>query len=145
VLRYFNVVGADPKARVGPMPRPELGKWARVADACLDTAEGKRPRMEVNGVDYLTPDGSVVRDYVHVRDRSFDSYDTLPPSTVPPCHTVVTLSHLQTIHSRVAASDHLRLTSHRRALFLRTPSPIPIAPLFLSHPYSYLYESRRFS
>ncbi len=68
MLRYFNVIGADPQSRVGPVLRPELRRYSRVSDACLDAAEGHSSGMEINGVDYLTPDGSVVRDYVHVSD-----------------------------------------------------------------------------
>jgi len=89
LLRYFNVIGADPAARVGPVPRPEHHAWARVADACLDTAEGRRPRMEINGVDYLTPDGSVIRDFVHVRDLAgahlavLQALQALPASPQP--------------------------------------------------------------
>lgn len=62
MLRYFNVVGADPETRVGPVVHKSLRPYARIADACLDAAEGLRPSLEVNGVDYLTPDGSVYRD-----------------------------------------------------------------------------------
>lgn len=68
MLRYFNVIGADPQTRVGPVLRPELRRYSRVSDACLDAAEGLSSGMEINGVDYLTPDGSVVRDYIHVSD-----------------------------------------------------------------------------
>ena len=39
-----------------------------MTEACLDAAEGHSAGMQINGVDYLTPDGSVVRDYVHVSD-----------------------------------------------------------------------------
>ena len=50
------LVGAGPQARVGPVLRPELRRYQRVSDACLDAAEG-RGEMQIHGVDYLTPDG----------------------------------------------------------------------------------------
>ena len=71
ILRYFNVIGADPRGRIGPMILPQaLRKYQRVESACLEAAEhGEKGKgMSVNGVDYLTSDGSVVRDYVHVSD-----------------------------------------------------------------------------
>ena len=66
-MRYFNVIGADKQARVGPLPKPELKQWSRVVDACFDAVTEGRP-MDIYGTDYNTPDGTAIRDYIHVWD-----------------------------------------------------------------------------
>jgi len=63
-LRYFNVAGADPKGRTGQSTR---GATHLIKVAC-ETALGKRPSMSIYGTDYATPDGTCVRDYIHVSD-----------------------------------------------------------------------------
>lgn len=63
-LRYFNVAGADPKGRSG-QSTPKATHLIKVA---CETALGKRSQMEVFGTDYPTPDGTCVRDYIHVKD-----------------------------------------------------------------------------
>lgn len=63
-LRYFNVAGADPKGRSG-QSTPRATHLIKVA---CETALGKRPRIEVFGTDYPTPDGTCLRDYIHVTD-----------------------------------------------------------------------------
>ena len=63
-LRYFNVAGADADARIGEAT-PDNSHLVKVA---CETALGLRPGMHVNGADYPTPDGTCVRDYVHVDD-----------------------------------------------------------------------------
>jgi UDP-glucose 4-epimerase len=64
VLRYFNVAGADPKGRTG-QSTPNATHLIKVA---VQTALGLRPKMDVFGTDYPTPDGTCVRDYIHVTD-----------------------------------------------------------------------------
>src|SRR5690242_11876258 len=64
VLRYFNVAGADPKLRTG-QATPAATHLIKVA---CETAVGKRPKMDVFGTDYPTPDGTCIRDYIHVSD-----------------------------------------------------------------------------
>ncbi|MFN3657002.1 MAG: UDP-glucose 4-epimerase GalE [Pseudolabrys sp.] len=64
VLRYFNVAGADPKGRTG-QSTPNATHLIKVA---CETALGKRAKMDVFGTDYPTPDGTCVRDYIHVSD-----------------------------------------------------------------------------
>lgn len=64
ILRYFNVAGADPKLRTG-QATPEATHLIKIA---CETAIGKRPKMNVFGTDYPTPDGTCVRDYIHVSD-----------------------------------------------------------------------------
>ncbi len=64
VLRYFNVAGADPKGRTG-QSTPNATHLIKVA---AQTALGQRPLMQVYGTDYPTPDGTCLRDYIHVSD-----------------------------------------------------------------------------
>jgi UDP-glucose 4-epimerase len=63
-LRYFNVAGADPGGRIG-QSTPEATHLIKVA---CQHAVGKRPGIEIFGTDYDTPDGTCVRDYIHVED-----------------------------------------------------------------------------
>ena len=63
-LRYFNVAGADPEGRSG-QSTPRATHLIKVA---CETALGKRRSMEVFGTDYPTPDGTCIRDYIHVTD-----------------------------------------------------------------------------
>ena len=64
ILRYFNVAGADPEGRIG---QATPGGQHLIKVAC-ETALGLRPAMRINGTDYATPDGTCVRDYIHVDD-----------------------------------------------------------------------------
>jgi UDP-glucose 4-epimerase len=63
-LRYFNAAGADAKGRIGEDHDPETHLIPLVIDAAL----GRRPQLQVFGNDYDTPDGTCIRDYVHVTD-----------------------------------------------------------------------------
>ncbi|HYA04613.1 MAG TPA: UDP-glucose 4-epimerase GalE [Xanthobacteraceae bacterium] len=63
-LRYFNVAGADPKARVGQSTR----NATHLIKLAAETALGLRGKLEVFGTDYPTPDGTCIRDYIHVSD-----------------------------------------------------------------------------
>nr|WP_303626396.1 UDP-glucose 4-epimerase GalE [Roseovarius sp. M141] len=64
IFRYFNVAGADPEAEVGEFHRPET----HLVPLVLDAVQGKRSALTVFGTDYDTPDGTCIRDYVHVCD-----------------------------------------------------------------------------
>ncbi len=64
VFRYFNVAGADPDAAIGEFHRPET----HLIPLALDAVRGRRDRLTIHGQDYPTPDGTCVRDYVHVTD-----------------------------------------------------------------------------
>lgn len=64
IFRYFNVAGADPDGALGEQHRPET----HLIPLMLDAIEGRRPALTVFGSDYPTPDGTCVRDYVHVTD-----------------------------------------------------------------------------
>ncbi len=64
-LRYFNPIGAHPSALIGELPR---GVPANLVPFVTQTAVGLRQTLTVNGNDYPTPDGTCVRDYIHVMD-----------------------------------------------------------------------------
>ena len=64
VLRYFNVAGADPQQRTG---QSTAGATHLIKVAC-ETALGKRAKIDVYGTNYPTPDGTCIRDYIHVSD-----------------------------------------------------------------------------
>src|SRR5437868_4150871 len=63
-LRYFNVAGADPNGRTGQIGK---GSTHLIKIAC-EAAVGKREHVGVYGNDYPTPDGTCIRDYIHVSD-----------------------------------------------------------------------------
>lgn len=63
-LRYFNAAGADPEGRLGERHDPET----HLIPLVLQAASGRRESISIFGTDYDTPDGTCVRDYVHVHD-----------------------------------------------------------------------------
>jgi UDP-glucose 4-epimerase len=63
-LRYFNAAGADPDCEVGEWHDPET----HLIPLVLDVALGRREQVEIFGTDYKTPDGTCLRDYIHVTD-----------------------------------------------------------------------------
>ena len=63
-LRYFNAAGADPEGRIGEDHEPET----HLIPLAIGAALGTRPPLTVFGTDYPTPDGTCIRDYVHVTD-----------------------------------------------------------------------------
>ena len=63
-LRYFNAAGADPEGEIGEAHEPET----HLIPLVLQAAMGQRARIDVLGTDYPTPDGTAVRDYIHVQD-----------------------------------------------------------------------------
>ncbi|KHL05023.1 UDP-glucose 4-epimerase GalE [Sinomonas humi] len=65
ILRYFNPVGAHPSGQLGEDPR---GKPANLVPFVGQVATGRRPFVEVFGSDYETPDGTGIRDFIHVLD-----------------------------------------------------------------------------
>ncbi len=72
-LRYFNVAGADPLGRTG-QSTPDATHLIKVA---CQTALGQREKMYVFGTDYDTPDGTCIRDYIHVTDLIAAHVDAL--------------------------------------------------------------------
>src|SRR5688572_14312766 len=73
VLRYFNVAGSDPGGRIG---QSTINGTLLTKVAC-EVAVGKRPHVAIFGTDYPTPDGTGVRDYIHVEDLAGAHLDAL--------------------------------------------------------------------
>jgi UDP-glucose 4-epimerase len=63
-LRYFNAAGADPEGQLGERHDPET----HLIPLILQAASGRRPEIQVFGRDYDTPDGTCIRDYIHIND-----------------------------------------------------------------------------
>ncbi len=63
-LRYFNAAGADPEGQLGERHHPET----HLIPLVLQTAQGQRPHITIFGEDYDTPDGTCIRDYIHIND-----------------------------------------------------------------------------
>jgi UDP-glucose 4-epimerase len=63
-LRYFNAAGADPEGKLGECHDPET----HLVPLVLQVASGRRPAITIYGDDYPTPDGTCIRDYIHVSD-----------------------------------------------------------------------------
>jgi UDP-glucose 4-epimerase len=72
-LRYFNVAGADPGGRIGQSTR----KATLLTKVACEAAVGKRQHVSIFGTDYSTPDGTGVRDYIHVEDIATAHLDAL--------------------------------------------------------------------
>jgi UDP-glucose 4-epimerase len=64
ILRYFNVAGADPKCRTGQSTK----NATQLIKVAVEVALGLRSRLDIYGSDYSTPDGTCIRDYIHVSD-----------------------------------------------------------------------------
>ena len=64
ILRYFNVAGADPKCRTGQSTK----NATQLIKVAVEAALGLRPKLDIYGSDYPTPDGTCIRDYIHVSD-----------------------------------------------------------------------------
>ena len=64
-LRYFNPIGAHPSSKIGEYP---LGEPENLVPYITQTVAGWRKQLTVFGSDYDTPDGTCVRDYVHILD-----------------------------------------------------------------------------
>jgi len=73
ILRYFNVAGADPQGRTGQSTRGAT----HLIKVAVETALGKREKIDVFGTDYDTPDGTCIRDYIHVSDLARAHLDAL--------------------------------------------------------------------
>jgi UDP-glucose 4-epimerase len=72
-LRYFNVAGADPHGRSGQSTEGAT----HLIKVAVETALGLRPKLEIFGTDYSTPDGTCIRDYIHVSDLARAHLDAL--------------------------------------------------------------------
>jgi UDP-glucose 4-epimerase len=118
-LRYFNVAGADPQGRTG-QSTPRATHLIKVAS---EAAVGLRPGLDVYGTDYPTPDGTCVRDYIHVTDLVRAHLDALRylraggESTVLNCGYGKGFSVLEVVDAvkRVSGADFPVQTVDRRA------------------------------
>ncbi|HUI58607.1 MAG TPA: UDP-glucose 4-epimerase GalE [Steroidobacteraceae bacterium] len=72
-LRYFNVAGSDPGGRIGQATR----KATLLVKVACEAVIGKRPHVSIFGTDYATPDGTGIRDYLHVEDLATAHLDAL--------------------------------------------------------------------
>jgi len=73
ILRYFNVAGADPQGQAGQSNKAAT----HLIKVAAEAAFGLRPKLDVFGIDYPTPDGSCIRDYIHVSDLARAHSDAL--------------------------------------------------------------------
>jgi UDP-glucose 4-epimerase len=73
ILRYFNVAGADPQRRTGQ----STAGATHLIKVAVEAALGLRPKIDVFGTDYPTPDGTGIRDYIHVSDLVLAHRDAL--------------------------------------------------------------------
>ena len=73
-LRYFNAAGADPAGRLGEDHTPET----HLIPLAIDAALGRRDKLAIFGTDYPTPDGTCIRDYIHVTDLAAAHLAVLP-------------------------------------------------------------------
>jgi len=73
ILRYFNVAGADPQCRGGQTSKLST----HLIKVAAETALGLRPKLDIFGADYPTPDGTCIRDYIHVSDLTRAHSDAL--------------------------------------------------------------------
>jgi UDP-glucose 4-epimerase len=72
-LRYFNVAGCDPQGRIGQSTR----KATLLIKVACEASVGRRPQVLIYGTDYATPDGTGVRDYIHVDDLARAHLDAI--------------------------------------------------------------------
>jgi UDP-glucose 4-epimerase len=118
ILRYFNVAGADPLGRSGQSTKGAT----HLIKVAVETALGLRPMIEVFGTDYDTPDGTCIRDYIHVGDLVRAHADSLRhlrsgrPSLTLNCGYGRGFSVLEVIDTvkRVAGVDFKVVASGRR-------------------------------
>ena len=73
ILRYFNVAGADPRGRIGQSTKGAT----HLIKVAVEAALGLRQKVDVFGIDYPTPDGTCIRDYIHVSDLVAAHFDAL--------------------------------------------------------------------
>jgi UDP-glucose 4-epimerase len=119
ILRYFNVAGADPQHRAGQSSKAAT----HLIKVAVEAALGMRPKIDVYGTDYPTPDGTCIRDYIHVSDLVRAHGDALrylrsgAPSLTLNCGYGHGFSVLEVIDAvkRVSGIDFKVETAPRRA------------------------------
>src|SRR3546814_4528315 len=83
-LRYFNVAGADPEGRSGQ----STAGATHLIKVAVEAATGKRGHVAVFGTDFATPDGTGVRDYIHVSDLAAAHVDALAALIAEPARNL---------------------------------------------------------
>jgi len=119
ILRYFNVAGADPQRRAGQSSKAAT----HLIKVAVEAALGMRPKLDVYGTDYPTPDGTCMRDYIHVSDLARAHGDALrylrsgAPSLTLNCGYGHGFSVLEVIDAvkHVSGNDFKVETAPRRA------------------------------
>ena len=109
-LRYFNVSGADPQLRSG-----QIGKSStHIIKVATEAALGKRSHVDVFGTDYPTPDGSCVRDYIHVSDLAAAHVAALARLAAVPGENLLLNCGYGTGHSVIEVLDALDEVCQRK-------------------------------
>jgi UDP-glucose 4-epimerase len=118
ILRYFNVAGSDPRHRTGQSSKAAT----HLIKVAVEAAVGLRPKLQIFGTDYPTPDGTCIRDYIHVSDLARAHSDALRhlrsggPSLTLNCgygHGFSVLEVIETV-KRAAGVDFKVETAPRR-------------------------------
>ncbi|HEY8392172.1 MAG TPA: UDP-glucose 4-epimerase GalE [Capillibacterium sp.] len=105
-LRYFNAAGADPEAEIGEDHNPE----SHLIPIVLQTALGIRDHLELYGTDYPTPDGTCIRDYIHVADLSQAHLLALEALAAGKASTIYNLGNGQGYSNRQVIETARRVT-----------------------------------
>jgi UDP-glucose 4-epimerase len=107
LLRYFNPVGAHPSGRIGEDP---VGIPNNLMPYIMQVGVGRRDHLTVNGSDYPTPDGTAIRDYLHVVDlaeghlAALDHLDDIEGAVAVNLGTGVGSSVLDVVHAAITAT-----------------------------------------
>ena len=127
LLRYFNPVGAHPSGLIGENPN---GIPNNLMPYITQVAIGKRPELGIFGNDYPTPDGTGVRDYIHVCDLAAAHVAALkaflPPKT---CQLPTPNSPLPTAHCQLPTANSQLPTANCQLPTANSPLPTPNPPL----------------
>lgn len=126
ILRYFNPVGAHPSGVIGEAPR---GVPNNLLPYIAQVATGLRARLDVFGDDYATPDGTCVRDYIHVVDLAEGHVRALEHVAAKPAFAIHNLGTGQG-HSVLEVVDAFKTASGRPIPFRvvgRRPGDIPVS------------------
>lgn len=128
-LRYFNAAGADPDREIGECHEPETHLIPLVLQAAL----GHRPQIEIYGVDYPTPDGTAIRDYVHVHDLAVAHLRALEHLCGGGASIAVNLGtgHGHSVREVIAAAERI---SGRRVPVQATPRRAGDPPALVADP-----------
>ena len=130
-LRYFNAAGADPDTEIGEDHVPET----HLIPLLLDAAAGRRPALTLHGDDYDTPDGTCIRDYIHVTDLAQAHVLALQALTQGAPSTAYNLGNGQGFSVREVIDQAERVTGR--------PIPVHIGPRRPGDPPRLVGDARR--